>query len=273
MTDDETLSIASHFSRSGRVEDYLSRPDPMNAVRRDLVRRMALENARASSQILEIGCGIGTLTMELAGAGLSCTAIDLSPEMVERAKSLVGAAAKVEQANLFDYLPGSKFDVVIANGVLPYYRDKPRFLQRVADLLETPGVAIIIHRNALFSLFALNRGTIEFMTEELLAELPLQVRARIAEKLKAIPGLAEVPLQDVSAELYRSAENPLTVSDLYREAGLSLREIRYCFIHGAPPRLPGVAGVPDTAALQRRYEKGWEGMFLGSQFAALATRR
>ena len=272
MTNGEVLSIASHFSRSSRVEDYVSQPDPMNAVRRDLVRRMALQNAQPGSRILEIGCGIGTLTAELVAAGMSCTAIDLSPAMVERAKSLVGAAATVEQADLFEYLPGSKFDVIIANGVLPYYRDKLRFLQSVASLLKTSGVTIIIHRNALFSLFAFNRGSIEFVTEELLAELPKQVRAQIAENLEAIPGLAEAPRRDVSAELYRSAENPLTVADLYRDAGLSLREIRYCFLHGAPPRLVGLAGVPDTSALQRRYENAWEGIFLGSQFAVLAAR-
>jgi 2-polyprenyl-3-methyl-5-hydroxy-6-metoxy-1,4-benzoquinol methylase len=273
MTNEEVPSIAAHFSRSSRVEDYVSRPDPMNAVRRDLVRRMAMENARPGSRILEIGCGIGTLTAELTAAGMSCTAIDLSPEMVERARSLVGASATVEQVNFFDFLSNTKFDVVIANGVLPYYRDKSRFLRHVADLLETTGVAIIIHRNALFSLFAFNRGSVEFVTEDLLAGLPKHVRAQIAEKLGTIPGLAEVPRQDASAELYRSAENPLTVADLYRHAGLSLREIRYCFLHGAPPRLADLAGVPDASALQRSYENVWEGMFLGSQFAALAVHR
>jgi SAM-dependent methyltransferase len=272
MTDDEILSISHHFSRQSRVADYSDSPDPMNDVRRGLIRRIVLAAVPSKGRILEIGCGIGTLTAELAAAGLSCTALDLSDEMIKQARKLVGDAARIEQADLFAYEPPRKFDALIANGVLPYYRDKPRFLQRVADLTEIGGVAVITHRNALFNLFALNRGTVDFITDDLLGALSRDVRKRIAAGLEAIPGLAAPVRKDASAELYRSAENPLSVAGLYQAAGLSVREIRYCFMHGAPPRLPAVEGVPNTADLQLQYEQRWEGMFLGSQFAVLAER-
>jgi SAM-dependent methyltransferase len=272
MTDDEILAISDHFSRKSRVADY-SDSNPMNEARRGLFRRMVLETVPSGGRILEIGCGIGNLTAELAAAGMSCTGIDFSAEMVRQAEKLVGDAARVERADLFDYQAPGKFNAVIANGVLPYYRDKPRFLERVADLTETGGFAFIMHRNALFNLFALNQGTIDFVTEDLLGALPQDVRRRIATELEAIPGLAAAVRKDASAELYRSAENPLTVADLYQAAGLSVSAIRYCFMHGAPPRLSSLQGMPDTADLQLQYEQRWEGMFLGSQFVVLATRR
>jgi SAM-dependent methyltransferase len=273
MTADDISSISAHFSRAGRVADYTDSALPMNEARRDLVRRTVLGHVRPGSRVLEIGCGIGTLTAELAAAGMVCTAIDFSAEMIARAKAMIGSAAEVEQADLFDYSPKQKFAAVIANGVACYYRDKPRFLRHIAGLTEPDGLVAIVHRNALFNLFALNQGTIDFVADELLKDLPELARGRIAGELNAISGLAVPRLRDKSAELYRSAENPLDVADLYADAGFSVSDISYCFMHGAPPRLPVIDGMPGTAELQRRYENRWEGMFLGSQFLVVARRR
>jgi SAM-dependent methyltransferase len=273
MTADDISSITAHFSRAGRVADYTDSVLPMNEARRDLVRRTVLGHVRPGSRVLEIGCGIGTLTAELAAAGMACAAIDFSAEMIARAKAMIGSAAEVERADLFEFRPGRKFTAVIANGVACYYRDKPGFLRHIAELTEPDGLVAIVHRNALFNLFALNQGTIEFVADELLKDLPETARERIAGELNWISGLAVPRLRDQSAELYRSAENPLDVADLYADAGFSVSEIRYCFIHGAPPRLPAIDGMPGTAELQRRYENRWEGMFLGSQFLVVARRR
>jgi SAM-dependent methyltransferase len=273
MMNEDISSISRHFSGADRVADYTDTTQPMNEARRDLVRRTVLGQVRPGIRILEIGCGIGTLTAELAAAGMACTAIDLSAEMIARAKALVGAAAEIEQADLFEFRPGRKFAAVVANGVACYYRDKPRFLRHIAELTEPNGLAAIVHRNTLFNLFALNQGTIDFVADELLKDLPEPARKRVAGELNAISGLAVPRLRDKSADLYRSAENPLDIADLYAEAGFSVSEIRYCFMHGAPPRLPSIDGIPATAELQRRYEDRWEGMFLGSQFLVVARRR
>jgi SAM-dependent methyltransferase len=273
MMNEDVSSISAHFSRAGRVADYSDTALPFNEARRDLVRRSVLSHSRPGSRVLEIGCGIGTLTAELIAVGMACTAIDFSAEMIKRAKSLIGTAAEVEQTDLFEYKPGKKFATVIANGVACYYRDKPRFLGHIAELIEPGGLAAIVHRNALFNLFALNQGTIDFVSEEILKDLPEVARQRIAHELNEISGLAIPTLRDQSAELYRSAENPLDVANLYADAGFSVSEIRYCFIHGAPPRMPAIDGMPGTAELQRRFENRWEGMFLGSQFLVVARRR
>ncbi len=224
MTNEDVSSISAHFSRAGRVADYSDTVLPFNEARRDLVRRTVLDNLRPGSRILEVGCGIGTLTAELAAAGMACTAIDFSAEMIKRAKASIGAAAEVEQTDLFEYKSGQKFAAVIANGVVCYYRDKPRFLGHIAELTEPGGFAAIVHRNMLFNLFALNQGTIDFVSEELLKDLPKLARQRITDELNGISGLSVPTLRDQSAELYRSAENPLDVSHLYADAGFSVSE-------------------------------------------------
>ena len=210
MTNEDLSPISAHFSRAGRVADYSDTVLPFNEARRDLVRRTVLGHLRPGSRILEIGCGIRTLTAELAAAGMACTAIDFSAEMIKRAKASIGAAAEVEQTDLFEYKSGQKFAAVIADGVACYYRDKPRFLGHIAELTQPGGFAVIVDRNMLFNLFALNQGTIDFVSEELLKDLPKLARQRITDELNGISGLSVPTLRDQSAELYRSAEIPST---------------------------------------------------------------
>ena len=103
MTNEDVSSISAHFSRAGRVADYSDTVLPFNEARRGLVRRAVLDHLRPGNRVLEIGCGIGTLTAELIAAGMTCTAIDFSAEMIKRAKSLIGTAAEIEQTDLFEY--------------------------------------------------------------------------------------------------------------------------------------------------------------------------
>jgi len=232
-----------------------------------------LANVPPGGSILEVGCGIGTLTAELAASSMICTAIDLSPEMVTIARQTVGTNADVLLADVFEYAPSGTFAAVVANGVAPYYREKERFLRRLAALAGPKGIVVVGHRNALFNLFALNRGTIDFIANGLLAELTPDLRQCVANELSAISGLQEPMRGGSSASIYRSAENPLTIAESYRAAGLTVREIRYCFIHGAPPRLQVLGAMPSAAELQHSYEERWQGMFLGSQFIVLAECR
>ena len=45
--------------------------------------------AGPGAAVLEIGCGTGQLTRQLAGRGLNVTAIDIGPAMVDAARSAV----------------------------------------------------------------------------------------------------------------------------------------------------------------------------------------
>jgi 2-polyprenyl-3-methyl-5-hydroxy-6-metoxy-1,4-benzoquinol methylase len=272
MTVDAPQSISDHFSQQARIDEYLISNNPMNEARRDLVRRRLLANLNRGDRVLEIGCGIGTLTAELAAAGMNCIAIDISAEMVKHAQATVGIAARVEQGDVFAYAPANRFAAVVANGVAPYYPDCERFVRRIAELTEPGGIAAIVHRNALFNLFALNRGTIDFIVDDLLAQLPPSVRAHVAGELHAVPGLDLPRRESSSSQLRRASQNPLTIADLYAGAGFAVQEIRYCFVHGMPPRFGAPEGLPDSDELQRRYEDNWRGMFLGSQFLIIAKQ-
>jgi SAM-dependent methyltransferase len=75
-------------------------------------------------QVLEIGCGVGDLTLHLINAGAAVTALDISPRMVELARRRAEAWAPTPEARFLSVpveatgLEPSKFDVVVGLNIL-----------------------------------------------------------------------------------------------------------------------------------------------------------
>jgi SAM-dependent methyltransferase len=73
----------------------------------------ALEAFRPSGHVLELACGIGTWTERLLRYATSVTAIDAAPEMLRRARALVGEErVRFIQADLFTWRPDCRYNVV-----------------------------------------------------------------------------------------------------------------------------------------------------------------
>jgi SAM-dependent methyltransferase len=62
----------------------------------------------ACSHILELGCGVGRVTHPLLARGFTVTAVDESPEMLERVRGARTVCSPIEDLNL-----GETFDVVM----------------------------------------------------------------------------------------------------------------------------------------------------------------
>lgn len=101
----------------------------------------------AEDQILDIGCGAGTLTIELARRVQRVEAIDLSPAMIEKARSFA-QEAKMEsihfQVGTVEgvHFPASHFDAIITYNVLHHIPDLSSFVQRVSPWLKPGGLFI-----------------------------------------------------------------------------------------------------------------------------------
>ncbi len=92
-------------------------------------------------RVLEIGCGIGTDTINFARAGAEVTAVDLSSEslaLARRRAEVFGLADRVRffEANaehLSDFVPHEQFDLVYSFGVIHHSPNPRRILKQIAD--------------------------------------------------------------------------------------------------------------------------------------------
>lgn len=101
--------------------------------------------ARAT-RVLDIGCGLGRLAARVGGAGREVLGVDLSPEMIARARAL-GAGTpglRFECGDFFDLHPeGSGYDCVLSAAVL-HHMDADAAIGRMIGLLA-PGGRLILH--------------------------------------------------------------------------------------------------------------------------------
>jgi len=87
---------------------------------------------RAGERILDLGCGTGTLTAQIAGQGAHVTGIDRSTEMIESARAKY-AEPSFEVADGQDLSYVAEFDAVFSNAALhwmPRANDVLRGVQR-----------------------------------------------------------------------------------------------------------------------------------------------
>lgn len=95
-----------------------------------------LLDARSGERVLDLGCGDGVLSTELALTGARITGVDASPELViaARARSL-DAQVMDGHALTFD----GEFDAVFSNAALHWMREPDRVLAGVRRALKPGG--------------------------------------------------------------------------------------------------------------------------------------
>jgi len=97
--------------------------------------------ARCTGPTLDVGCGPGRLTAELARRGVPALGIDISPGALRIAED---AGAMVLHRSVFDRVPGAgNWSVVLlADGNIGIGGDPMALLRRAAELLRPGGVIV-----------------------------------------------------------------------------------------------------------------------------------
>lgn len=89
--------------------------------------------------VLEIGCGTGQLTRELAGRAFSLTAIDIGAAMVEAARrNVTDATARFQVRSFEDFTGGGPFDLIVSATAF-HWVDPSVGLAKAARLLRPGG--------------------------------------------------------------------------------------------------------------------------------------
>jgi tellurite methyltransferase len=99
-------------------------------------------------EVLDLGCGLGNLSVAAAQAGCMVTALDASPTAVSdlaRRAHGCGLSIQTATAELRDYQPDRKYDCVVAIGLLMFFGcdDARRQLVRIRQGVRAGGLAAI----------------------------------------------------------------------------------------------------------------------------------
>jgi len=93
---------------------------------------------KAGERILDLGCGTGALTAEIAERGAGVFGIDRSPEMVEQAKNKFPALT-FEVVDAAQMKFEAEFDAVFSNAVLHWIPEAEKVIAGVARALKPGG--------------------------------------------------------------------------------------------------------------------------------------
>ncbi len=141
---DHDQALASAFD--GQADQF--EKSPVQTDPQALARLVAFADLAPGSVILDAGCGPGLVGEAFLEAGHSVLGVDLSAEMVRKARrrfERFGTRAWARQGSLYDDNPdfSNGFDASVSRYVLHHVAEPERFLRRQVDLLR-PGGSLIL---------------------------------------------------------------------------------------------------------------------------------
>jgi 2-polyprenyl-3-methyl-5-hydroxy-6-metoxy-1,4-benzoquinol methylase len=144
VTDDVLGDQIGYYRRRASEYDITAYGDL--AAARTRIKRLVAE-MHPTGKVLEIACGTGLWTEELAGPADTVTAIDAAPEAIDIARARVGSAkVTFEVADVFSWTTSATFDVVFFSAWLSHVpMDRfEEFWQSLRPLLAAGGRVLFI---------------------------------------------------------------------------------------------------------------------------------
>lgn len=220
--------IVARGGRTTRV--HFHRADAYDASsstqRQQSFRLLEVADLHPKHEVIDIGCGTGVFTLELARRVAAVHGIDHSPEMIEkaerRARNEASTNVTFELADLLEYETTRQFDVAISNSTMHWIMpERPAYSQLFA--LVRRGGRIAVHQGGKGSYEGLHEYTKRLLQDMKLGEFyqgwtyPVYYPTRQElEDLLLTIGFEDVDVKSVQSD---GAEYPDLVHD-FSEAGL-----------------------------------------------------
>jgi len=291
MMNSEAMSVEACYDEwsASYFDEYYGENAPYPPVHVNLI--VDVLSAHGAQRVLDAGCGPASIVRMLVKRGFDCWGFDLSPGMVEEARVAlreIGIPSEeriwqgdASQASSY-HAPaeGEAFDAAMAIGVLPHMSPAQTHatFENLRNAVRPGGLVIVQARNALFSLFTMNRNTHDFVRDELMvvgdddnqafAEAAL---AQMSEHLQM-----DLPANRGGAgydDTQPRAENPLTFSAKFAACGFRDVQTLFYHYHAAPPMCEGIDPKTfRTMSLAMENPKDWRGHFMASSFMLAGIR-
>lgn len=135
-TPDSVDFFENQFQRQVRETDFALNP----------FEQIAL--AHVAGSVLDLGCGLGNLSLEAARRGCSVTAVDASPTAIERVRTAAlqeRLPLQALQADLGCFVIEQQYDTIVAIGLLMFFRKERALalLRQIGQHLRPGGRAIV----------------------------------------------------------------------------------------------------------------------------------
>ena len=252
---------------------------PANDIRLEMLVRIL--RSRGVRTVLDAGCGSAGPLLRFLREGWNAVGFDFSQEMVKAAREALAAGGEdplrvnVGDIERAETIPAGVYDAVVATGVFPHNLDDRAAYGNVRGAMSRDGVALIEYRNALMSLYSLNRFSEPFFWHDLMRgdELPAELR----EATRALLARTfDTPVESVGrpraieyADILARFHNPLTLTAELASYDLRVKAIHYYHYHAAPPSFErSHTREFREASLRLEQPDDWRGMFMASAFVA-----
>ncbi|MDO9512335.1 MAG: methyltransferase domain-containing protein [Bacteroidales bacterium] len=202
--------------------NYSHYTQPEDLKRLGFVMESIKETGIMNAKVLDIGCGNGNISYQLAKSGYTVTGIDISSEAIEYAnKHFTHPNATFTVHSVYDIKTPNAFDVIICSEVLEHLPVPGNMLATMKKLLTPQGICIITVPNG--------KGP-----REVLVTKPVQkiknskgISFKIMMGIKKLLGYKQTTIQ--SSAIYLDHIQFFSLSDLkklYSENGFEMVKIQ-----------------------------------------------
>jgi 2-polyprenyl-3-methyl-5-hydroxy-6-metoxy-1,4-benzoquinol methylase len=268
----------------------LTSPYPANYFRLQLLLNSFV--TKGIKRAIEVGVGEGTPLTTLGKAGIDIWGFDISREMVNKSKDTIQKNGMnpdhifwgdIQDPITYAHaLKDGPFDGLMAMGVMPHVENDDLVLDNIASLVRPGGSVFVEFRNKLFSLFTLNRYTVDFILNDLLAEVDAEIKNIVQKDLESrlridrpisrdkIEGSNEPGYDSILSKFH----NPFEIVEKFAKHGFTGVRLLWYHYHPAMPYLEEkMPSLFRKEAMRLEHDpSNWRGYFLCSAFVVEAVK-
>jgi 2-polyprenyl-3-methyl-5-hydroxy-6-metoxy-1,4-benzoquinol methylase len=282
---------------SDYFKNYYADPKAYPPVHLDIIRKLLVDSG--AKTLLDAGCGPASMLCGLLDMGLDLYGFDLTPEMVEVARQVVGdagvPASHVWEGSVAERphfhqagVTPAAYDATICMGVFPHLSEtiENKAIANLHSALKPGGTVAIEARNQLFALFTLNRYSFDLFCSELVRVPALRERVSdrasldtVLEQMKERFRMDLPPIRGGKAgepgydQVLSRTHNPFELRKKVEEAGFRNVEVLFYHYHCLPPMFEHA--MPEEFRKQSvamEDPRDWRGHFMASAFIVTGVR-